>query len=68
MNVDRGRNYYSCGGFRHLARNCKNRRIVGRGKRLEYRGNRNNKQTRMIENRNGQENNLNGNRDLIILN
>jgi len=27
IEVDRGnRNYYNCGGFRHLTRNCKNRR------------------------------------------
>ena len=40
MEVDRGRNYYACGGFGHIAHHCKNR---GRGRvadrrRLEYRG------------------------------
>jgi len=41
MNVDRreNRNCYSCGGFGHLARNCRNRRTgkrIGEGRRLEY--------------------------------
>ena len=40
MEVDRGRNYYACGGFGHIAHHCKNR---GRGRvadrrRLEYGG------------------------------
>ena len=44
MDVDRreNRNYYSCGGFSYLARNCRNRRIgnrIGEGRRLEYRKN-----------------------------
>ena len=25
MEVDRGRNCYACGGFRHMARHCRNR-------------------------------------------
>ena len=40
MEVDRGRNCYACGKFRHMARHCRNRgeRIrIGDGKRLEYR-------------------------------
>ena len=40
MEVDRGRNYYACRGFRHMAQHCRNRweRIrIGNGKRLEYR-------------------------------
>ena len=34
MNVDRGRNYYACGGFRHVVRHCRNRR-VGMNRRME---------------------------------
>ena len=31
MEVDRGRNCYACGGFGHMARNCRNRgRVVRR--------------------------------------
>ena len=42
MEVDRGRNCYACGGFGHMARNCRNR---GRGRpmdrrRVEYGGGR----------------------------
>ena len=51
------RNCYNCRGFGHLARNCRNRRTKGRireGRRLEYMNN-------------GQENNLNRDRDLIVL-
>jgi len=53
------RNCYNCGKFRHLARNCRNRGIgnrIGEGRRLEY-GQGNNRQS-----------NLNGDRDLIVLN
>ena len=42
MEVDRGRNYYACGGFGHIAHHCRNRRR-GRlmdGKRVEYKGGR----------------------------
>jgi len=42
MEVDRGRNYYACGGFRHMARHCKNRgrgRVM-EGRRVEYGGER----------------------------
>jgi len=67
MDVDRGnRNCYCYGEFGHLARNYRNRSIGNRieeGRRLEY-GNR-----RMIEKGNRQNNgNLNGDRDLIVLN
>ena len=51
------RNYYNCRGFGHLARNCRNRRIgniIGKERRLEY--------------RNDRQNNLNRDRDLIVLN
>jgi len=42
MKVDRRRNCYSCGRFGHLAWNCRNWRIIGQEKRIEYRDNRNN--------------------------
>ena len=40
MEIDHGRNCYTCGGFRHMARHCRNRGQRGRiaeGRRLEYR-------------------------------
>ena len=43
MEVDRGRNCYACGGFGHMARNCRNRRMRGRvaeNRRVEYGGGR----------------------------
>jgi len=60
MDVDRRENWncYNCRCFRHLARNCRNRRIenrIGEGRRLEYRGNENNGQ-RKIEEGNRQQN------------
>jgi len=67
MNVDSGnRNCYSCGVFGHLAKNCRNKSIenrIGEERRLKYRN------RRMIEKGNKQNNsNLNGDRDLIVLN
>jgi len=41
MEVDRGRNYYACGGFGYMARYCRNwgqRERVAERRRLEYRG------------------------------
>jgi len=43
MEVDRGRNCYVCGGFRHMAHNCRNRGQRGRvadNRRVEYGGER----------------------------
>jgi len=39
MNIDCGRNYYSCGGFGYLIRNFRNWRIVEQERRMEYRDN-----------------------------
>ena len=62
MDVDwENRNCYNYGGFRHLARNYRNKETenrVGKGRRLEYGSNGNNGQRR-IEGGNGQDN-LNG--------
>jgi len=72
MKVNHGdRNCYNCGGFGYIARHCKNKRTEDRikeEKRLEYRGNGNNEERKMIEGRNGQNNSLNGDGDLIVLN
>ena len=43
MDIDRGRNCYACGGFRHMARHCRNRGQRGRivdNRRVEYGGGR----------------------------
>ena len=39
MKVDRGRNCYTCRGFRHMAQHCRNREQRGKvieGRRLEH--------------------------------
>ena len=41
MEIDRGRNCFACGGFGHMARNCRNRGMRGRvaeNRRVEYGG------------------------------
>ena len=41
MDIDRGRNCYACGGFGHMAHNCRNRGMRGRveeNRRVEYGG------------------------------
>ena len=42
IEVDRGRNCYACGGFRHMACHYRNRRRerLMEGRRVEYRGGR----------------------------
>ena len=43
MEIDQGRNCYTCGGFGHMAHHCRNRGQRGRvveGRRLEYGGGR----------------------------
>jgi len=64
MEVDRGRNCYACGGFRHMACNCRNRgqreRVV-ENRRVEYRGGR-------IEEIMNNLNNLKGEENLEFLN
>ena len=55
MKVDKRRNCYSCGGFGHLVQNCRNQRIIGQGRRIEY-----------GDNMNGNQN-LNGEENLIVL-
>jgi len=54
--MDKGRNCYSCGGFGHLAWNCRRQGIVGQGRRIGYKNNQNTM------------NNLNGEENLIVLN
>jgi len=64
MEVDRGRNCYACGGFRHMARNCKNRsqrERVAENRRVEYGGGR-------IEEIMNITNNLKENENLELLN
>jgi len=37
IDIDRGRNCYSYGGFGHMAHHCRNRRIIGEKRRITYR-------------------------------
>ena len=63
MNRRENQNYYNCGGFGHLVRNCRNRGMgnkIGEGRRLEYR--------QRIVKRNNRQNNLNREEDLVALN
>ena len=70
MEIDYGnRNCYNCGDFGHMVKYCRNWKIenkIGKGRKLEYEENRNNEQQRIVEK--GNRNNLNGDRDLIVLN
>jgi len=64
MEVDRGRNCYACGGFGHMARNCRNWGQRGRvvdNRRVEYGGGR-------IEEISNFENNLKEGENLELLN
>ena len=59
MEVDRGRNCYACGGFRHMACHCRNRGQRGRvaeGRRLKYRGERIEGINKYLDNLKGVEN------------
>ena len=64
MDIDRGRNCYTCGGFRHMARNCRNQGMkgrVGENRRVEYGGG-------QIEEIMDISNNLKGAENLELLN
>ena len=64
MDIDRGRNCYTCGGFGHMARHCRNWSQRGRvvdNRRVEYGGGR-------IEEISNFENNLKGGENLELLN
>ena len=64
MDIDQGRNCYACGGFRHMARNCRNRGMggrVGENRRVEYGGGK-------IEEIMDISNNLKGAENLELLN
>jgi len=64
MDVDRGRNYYACGRFGHMAHHCRNRGMRGRvaeNRRVEYGGG-------QIEEITNFTNNLKAGEDLELLN
>ena len=64
MEVDKGRNCFACGGFGHMARNCRNRGMRGRvgdNRRVEYGGGR-------IEEISNLVNNLKEDENLELLN
>jgi len=64
MEVDQGQNCYTCGGFGHMARHCRNRGIRGRvaeNRRVEYSGG-------QIEEITNFSNNLKAGEDLELLN
>ena len=59
MDIDRGRNCYACGGFRHMAHNCRNRGMrgrVGENRRVEYGGGQIEEITDILNNLKGTEN------------
>jgi len=56
IDVDRRRNCYNLKIFSHLARNCRNQRIVGQERRMKYEDNSNNM------------NNLKEEKNLVVLN
>jgi len=59
MEVDRGRNCYTCGEFGHMACNCRNRGQRGRmaeNRRVEYRGDRIEEITNNVNNLKVEEN------------
>ena len=62
IEIDRGRNYYACGGFGHMAHHCRNkgRERPMEGRRMEYSGGR-------IEEINDYTNNLKGVENLELL-
>ena len=39
IDVDRGRNCYNCRSFGHIIRNCKNWKIIGQERRIDYKNN-----------------------------
>ena len=59
MDIDHGRNCYACGGFGHMARNCRNRGMrgrVGENRRVEYGGGQIEEITDILNNLKGTEN------------
>ena len=59
MEIDQGRNCFACGGFRHMARHCRNRGQRGRvaeNRRVEYGGGRIEKISNFVNNLKEEEN------------